>query len=177
MLDPVLALEVDSSLDAASNRTVARSSSAPLNAIPSHAVPLNTASKGASSMSASSVTGAPLNTPSMLDSVPIPMRSAANSSEFDAPITPRTGTLPPPFDSQGEADDEDAAHPQVAEEDEPDSAGAPSLTERADSVAALQNAGWNISRAARLLSMTRHGLKKRMRRLGIRRPGVMTEDE
>jgi transcriptional regulator with GAF, ATPase, and Fis domain len=38
------------------------------------------------------------------------------------------------------------------------------------SLGALQTNDWNISRAARHLGLTRHGLKKRMRRLGIRRP-------
>lgn len=39
-----------------------------------------------------------------------------------------------------------------------------------ESRSALEEHDWNISRAARSLGMTRHGLKKRMSRLGIQRP-------
>lgn len=49
--------------------------------------------------------------------------------------------------------------------------------ERRDSLFALEGAGWNISRAARHLGITRHGLKKRMRRLGIRRPREYGDDD
>lgn len=38
------------------------------------------------------------------------------------------------------------------------------------SLKALEQTGWNVSRAARELGITRHGLKKRMRRFGIQRP-------
>ncbi len=48
--------------------------------------------------------------------------------------------------------------------------GAAEQVELDDSLLALQQEDWNISRAARRLGMTRHGLKKRMRRLGIERP-------
>lgn len=39
--------------------------------------------------------------------------------------------------------------------------------QRADTLGALRQEHWNISRAARRLGMTRHGLKKRMRRLSL----------
>lgn len=39
--------------------------------------------------------------------------------------------------------------------------------ERGETIAALKTENWNISRAARVLGMTRHGLKKRMRRLRV----------
>lgn len=39
--------------------------------------------------------------------------------------------------------------------------------QRADTLGALHEEQWNISRAARRLGMTRHGLKKRMRRLSL----------
>lgn len=39
--------------------------------------------------------------------------------------------------------------------------------QRADTLGALHQEQWNISRAARRLGMTRHGLKKRMRRLSL----------
>ncbi len=41
--------------------------------------------------------------------------------------------------------------------------------ERGETMAALTTENWNISRAARVLGMTRHGLKKRMRRLQVSR--------
>ncbi len=43
--------------------------------------------------------------------------------------------------------------------------------ERGETLAALKTENWNISRAARVLGMTRHGLKKRMRRLRVSRAG------
>lgn len=42
--------------------------------------------------------------------------------------------------------------------------------ERSETLRALDAEHWNISRAARTLGMTRHGLKKRMRRLQVARP-------
>jgi transcriptional regulator with GAF, ATPase, and Fis domain len=42
--------------------------------------------------------------------------------------------------------------------------------ERSETLRALDSEHWNISRAARILGMTRHGLKKRMRRLQVARP-------
>lgn len=42
--------------------------------------------------------------------------------------------------------------------------------ERRETLGALDSQDWNISRAARVLGMTRHGLKKRMRRLHVARP-------
>lgn len=42
--------------------------------------------------------------------------------------------------------------------------------ERRETLRALDAEQWNISRAARTLGMTRHGLKKRMRRLQVARP-------
>lgn len=42
--------------------------------------------------------------------------------------------------------------------------------ERSETLRALDAEHWNISRAARILGMTRHGLKKRMRRLQVARP-------
>lgn len=42
--------------------------------------------------------------------------------------------------------------------------------ERSETLRALDAEQWNISRAARMLGMTRHGLKKRMRRLAVVRP-------
>lgn len=42
--------------------------------------------------------------------------------------------------------------------------------ERSETLKALDAEQWNISRAARVLGMTRHGLKKRMRRLAVVRP-------
>ena len=42
--------------------------------------------------------------------------------------------------------------------------------ERGETLRALDAEHWNISRAARALGMTRHGLKKRMRRLQVARP-------
>lgn len=42
--------------------------------------------------------------------------------------------------------------------------------ERSETLRALDAEQWNISRAARILGMTRHGLKKRMRRLAVVRP-------
>jgi transcriptional regulator with GAF, ATPase, and Fis domain len=41
--------------------------------------------------------------------------------------------------------------------------------ERSETMSALAGENWNISRAARVLGMTRHGLKKRMRRLNLAR--------
>ncbi|RYE84645.1 MAG: sigma-54-dependent Fis family transcriptional regulator, partial [Myxococcales bacterium] len=43
--------------------------------------------------------------------------------------------------------------------------------ERAETVRALDACGGNISQAARRLGLTRHGLKKRLLRLGLRSPG------
>jgi hypothetical protein len=45
------------------------------------------------------------------------------------------------------------------------------------SLSALEDQAWNISRAARQLGITRHGLKKRMRRLGIQRPQGIADPE
>ncbi|MEN9581822.1 MAG: Bacterial regulatory protein Fis family [Pseudomonadota bacterium] len=55
-----------------------------------------------------------------------------------------------------------------AEEDSADE-HAPWDDQAAASVAALEQTNWNISRAARQLGITRHGLKKRMRRYGLDR--------
>lgn len=56
--------------------------------------------------------------------------------------------------------------------DEVDSSaeGAPWDEHAEHSLAALESVQWNISRAARHLGITRHGLKKRIRRYGLHRP-------
>jgi transcriptional regulator of acetoin/glycerol metabolism len=53
----------------------------------------------------------------------------------------------------------------------------PAPEELQQSLGALEGNAWNISRAARHLGITRHGLKKRMRRLGIRRPAGLGDPE
>lgn len=50
------------------------------------------------------------------------------------------------------------------------SLSAANQAERSETLRALDAEHWNISRAARQLGMTRHGLKKRMRRLQVARP-------
>jgi two-component system response regulator HydG len=62
---------------------------------------------------------------------------------------------------------------QEPEDERPASTGDP----RDEVRSALERAGGNISRAAATLGLTRHGLKKRMVRLGLRAPRAVSEDD
>jgi hypothetical protein len=99
------------------------------------------------------------------DSTRVPVEAHAPSR---APSKPEKNTVAPRVTAP--APDSDATDDDSFEEDSDAPEAEVSPEQRSESVSALQTSDWNISRAARQLGMTRHGLKKRMRRLGIRRP-------